>query len=168
MSSSIRQLWERLLSMFRKRKLDDDLSEELAAHIEMATEDNVRAGMNPQEARRQAMIRFGGVEAAKELHRDARSLPSLESFVQDARYALRMLGRNPGFALTAVLVLALGLAAVAGLVWALTKPARSLVMRVLIMAVIVVSCSSRCHFCCPLNRSRSVASRRPRSPLSKH
>jgi hypothetical protein len=65
--------------MFRKRKLDDDLSEELAAHIEMAIEDNIRTGMNPEEARRQAIIRFGGVEAAKELHRDTRGLPLFES-----------------------------------------------------------------------------------------
>jgi len=95
--------------MFRKRKLDDDLSEELAAHIEMAVEDNIRAGMSPDEARRQAMIRLGGFEAAKELHREARGLPLLESFARDVRCASRGLRRSPGFSLAVVLTLALGI-----------------------------------------------------------
>jgi len=111
MNSSIRQLWKRVLTMFRKRKLDDDLSAELAAHIEMATEDNVRAGMNQEEARRQALIRFGGIEAAKELHRDARSLPLVESMALDIKYAFRTILHKPVFSLTAILTLALGIGA---------------------------------------------------------
>src|SRR5512147_947743 len=109
MSGHIRELCDRFLSLFHSRKLDNDLSEELAAHIEMATEDNVRAGMNPQEARRQALIRFGGVEAAKELHREARGRPLLESLARYVRYASRALWLSPGFSLAVVLTLALGI-----------------------------------------------------------
>ena len=64
MSFHIREFFKRIFSIFRKRKLDDDLSEELASHVEMATEDNIREGMSPREARRQALIRFGGVDSA--------------------------------------------------------------------------------------------------------
>ena len=107
MGSSIRRFVERILSLFRKRKLDDDLSEELAAHIEMATEDNIRAGMNPGEARRQAMIRFGGLEAVKELHRDTRGMPLFESVARDVRYGIRIFRKNPGFSLAVIFTLAL-------------------------------------------------------------
>ncbi|MGD9159937.1 MAG: permease prefix domain 1-containing protein, partial [Desulfobacteraceae bacterium] len=62
MNFHIREFFQRICSIFRKRKLDEDLSEELASHIEMAIEDNIREGMNPEEARRQALIRFGGID----------------------------------------------------------------------------------------------------------
>ena len=89
--------------------MDDEFDEEVAAHLDMAVEDNVRAGMTPQEARRLALIRFGGIEPTKERHREARGLPSFESVVQDVRYALRALRRSVGFAAMAVGMLALGI-----------------------------------------------------------
>ncbi len=107
MNAHIRELLGRILSIFRKRELDDDFDEELASHIEMATEDNIRAGMNPQEARRQALIRFGGVDASRELHRDTRGLPLIENIIRDTRYALRMFFKKPGFSLAVIITLAL-------------------------------------------------------------
>ncbi len=109
MNGQARELVERVLSLFRRRQLDDDLSEELAAHLHMAVEDNIRAGMSPQEARRRAMVRLGGIEPTKELHRDARGLPSLESVAQDVRYACRSLRRSIGFSTVVVAILAFGI-----------------------------------------------------------
>jgi predicted permease len=109
--SLLREAWARLRSFFRKGELDADFSEELASHIELAAEDNLRQGMTPAEARRQALIQLGGIEPAKEAHREWRGLPWLDGIVQDLRHAFRSMGRTPGFTLTIIAVLSLGIGA---------------------------------------------------------
>ncbi|HET7259316.1 MAG TPA: permease prefix domain 1-containing protein, partial [Candidatus Acidoferrum sp.] len=91
MSDRLRELLHRLRSFFRGAQDDRDLDAEMAAHVELAAEENLRNGMPPAEARRQALIRFGGSQQAKEQHRDARGLPFLETLLQDLRFSLRML-----------------------------------------------------------------------------
>jgi predicted permease len=101
----------RIRSLFSKSGLDRNLHEELAAHIEFATEENIRSGMPPDAARREAMLRLGSRDAALELHRDTRGLPSVETFVQDLVYGSRQLRRNPAVTFTAVLTLAIAIGA---------------------------------------------------------
>ena len=111
MIDSIRQALNRLRAFFRKEPLDRDVEAEMAAHLELAIEENLRRGLPAPEARRQALIKFGGVEQAKERHREARGLPALEMLVQDLRYTFRNLRRERVFTFMAVVILALGIGA---------------------------------------------------------
>jgi len=99
----------RVRAFLREDLLDQELDEEMASHLEMAVEENMRRGLSPEEARRQALVRFGGVQQARELHRESRGLPWLDVLVQDLRYTFRILKRDCGFTTVAVLILALGI-----------------------------------------------------------
>jgi len=105
----LREAVNRVRAFLTEDLLDQELDEEMASHLEMAVEENMRRGLSPEEARRQALVRFGGVQQARELHRESRGLPWLDVLVQDLRYTFRILKRDCGFTTVAVLILALGI-----------------------------------------------------------
>src|SRR5690242_15150126 len=105
MRELFRTFVNRFAAVFRHRRLENDLDDELRSHLEMAMEINLRKGMPPADARREALRSFGGVEQTKEIYRDQRGLLMIETTLQDLRFGLRMLRRSPGFSILAILCL---------------------------------------------------------------
>ena len=105
----LRALLLRFKGLFHKD--DRDFADELESHLQMHIDDNIRAGMSPQEARRVAVMKLGGVDQTKEAYRDRSTIPLLESVVQDLRFTLRQLRKNPAFTVTATAMVALGIGA---------------------------------------------------------
>jgi hypothetical protein len=135
----MRILWSRFVALIRRKKLDSELDEEVRAHIEFAVEENERRGMTEGEARTAALRDFGGVTQIKEQYRVGRGVPQVGRMGRDLRFAVRQLRRAPGFALIAMMTLALGIGAVTSVFsvvnavllkpFAFREPGRLVVMR---------------------------------------
>jgi predicted permease len=106
---SLRRLFQRLRSAFPNAQMDHDLDAEMAAQLDLAIAENIQRGMAPKEARRRALVRFGGVEQARQQHRESRGLPWLDVLMQDLRFTFRTMRRDREFTIIAVVILALGI-----------------------------------------------------------
>jgi predicted permease len=109
--SGLKRLRGRVWAFFAKRALDAELNAEFEAHLQLAIDDYVQHGMSPAEARRQALIDFGGIQQAREKQREARGLMHLDILLQDLRYTVRKLLRDPAFSAVAIIILTLGIGA---------------------------------------------------------
>lgn len=107
----LRAGFQRLLDFFRKPQRDAEFTAELESHLQLHIEDNLRAGMTPEAARRNALLKLGGVEQTKENYRDSRGLPLVEAIFQNLRFGVRMLLKSPGSTSAVVIALALGIGA---------------------------------------------------------
>src|SRR6516225_3281124 len=111
MIGQLRRFLQRFLALFRSPAYDGELEAEMATHIELAIEENLRRGLTPAEARRQALVQFGGPARSREQHRDTRSFRLLDEMSQDLRYTLRTLRKDRSFAIIAIAILAIGIGA---------------------------------------------------------
>ena len=107
----LRAWLSRFKGLFLKNARERELADEIESHLQLHVDDNIRAGMSPEEARRVAVMKLGGVDQTIEAYRDRATIPFLESMVQDLRFTLRQLRKNPTFAITSTAMVALGIGA---------------------------------------------------------
>jgi len=107
----LRAMTARVAGLFSAPRREREIADELESHLELHIEDNLRSGMAAEEARRAAILKLGGVEQVKQIYRERGTVPFMEALVYDLRFAIRQLGKYPGFSLTAALVLAIGIGA---------------------------------------------------------